>query len=66
MVNGVGFVICEEDLALGPGTRIDHSRAFVHQGFIKVKRTEEASDTDIRSGMESAPLARLSKGVIYF
>ena len=24
-----GFVISEEDLALGPGTRFDHSRVFV-------------------------------------
>ena len=29
MVNDVGFVIPEEDLALGPGTRLDHSKAFV-------------------------------------
>ena len=29
MVNHVGFVISkEEGLALGPGTRLDHSRAF--------------------------------------
>ena len=29
MVNGVGFVISEEDLTLGPGTRLDHPGAFV-------------------------------------
>ena len=30
MVNGVGFLISkEEDLASGPGTRLDYSRAFV-------------------------------------
>ena len=29
MVNRVGFVISEEDLTSGPGTRCDHSRAFV-------------------------------------
>ena len=29
MVNNVGFMIYEEDLALGPETRLDHSRAFV-------------------------------------
>ena len=29
LVNSVGFVISEEDLASGPGTRLDHSRAFV-------------------------------------
>ena len=29
MVNGVRFMIAEEkDLASGPGTRLDHSRAF--------------------------------------
>ena len=37
MVNNVGLVISkEEDLALGPGTRLDHSRAFVLQSFVKV------------------------------
>ena len=67
-MNGVGFVISEkEDLTLGPGTRLDHSRAFVQQSFIKVyKGTENTSDTDIRRGTESAPLASLSKGAIYF
>ena len=29
MVKSVGFVISEEDLAPGPGTRLDHARAFV-------------------------------------
>ena len=29
MVNGVRFVISEEDLASGSGTRLGHSRAFV-------------------------------------
>ena len=38
MVNGIGFVISEENLALGPGTRLDHSRAFVQQSFIKVSK----------------------------
>jgi len=37
MVNSVGFVISEEeDLTLGPGTRLDHSRAIVQQSFITV------------------------------
>ena len=48
----VGFVISEEDLSLGPGTRLDHSSSFVQQNFIKVK----ASDIDIRRPMESVPL----------
>lgn len=29
MVKGVGFMISEEDLTLGPGNRLDHSRAIV-------------------------------------
>ena len=40
MVNNVRFMISEEDLALGPGTRLDHSRAFVVQSFVKVKKRE--------------------------
>ena len=39
MVNDVGSVISEEeDLASGPGSRLDHSRAFVWQSFIQVKK----------------------------
>ena len=66
-MNDVGFVISkEEDLASGPGTRLNHSRAFVYQSFNKVlKETENASDTDIRRGMKNAPLASLSKRAIY-
>ena len=55
VVNGVGFVI-SEDLSLGPSTRVDHSRA-----LLKWKRTNKASDLDIRSGLESDPLASLRK-----
>ena len=29
------------------------------------KGTKKASDTDVRKGMESAPLANVSKGVVY-
>ena len=67
--NRVGFVISkEEDLTLGSGTRLDHSRAFVQQSFIKVwKGTEKASDIDIRKGWRAPPaLDSLSKGVKYF
>ena len=51
-MNDVRFVFSEEkDLASGPGTRLDHSRAFVWQSFIKVRKgTEKASDNDIRRG----------------
>ena len=67
MVNSVRFVISEEDLASRPGTRLDHSRAFVEQSFIKIRKgTEKASDIDIRREMVSASLTSVSKGVIYF
>ena len=60
-------MISEEDLASGPGTRLDHSRAFMYQSFIKVKKgTEKASDIDIRRGTENALLANISKGVTSF
>ena len=67
MVNNVGFVISkEEDLTLGLGTRLDHSRAFVLQSFDKVwKGAETASDTDNRKG-ESAPLASLARELYIF
>ena len=56
MVNGVRFLISkeEEDVASGPGTRLNHSRAKLR------KETEKASDIDIREGMESVPLAGVS------
>ena len=64
MVNGVGFVI-SEDLTSGSGARLDQSIAFVLQSFIEVKKGQRKLLTDIRRGMESAPLASVSKGVIY-
>ena len=70
MVNNIGFVISkEEDLVSGSGTRLDHSRAFVQQSFVQVRKgTGKASDTDIRKRTESATVARasVSKGIIYF
>ena len=39
--NDVRFMISKEDLALGPGTRLDHLRAFVQQSFIKVQKDRE-------------------------
>ena len=62
MVNYVGFMISEEDLALRPGTRLDHSRAFVKQSFIKVRNgTEKTSDIDIRRGWRMPPLLVLAR-----
>ena len=50
MVKEVGFVISEEDLALGPGTRLDHSRALVKQSFIKVKKGQRKLLTQTSEG----------------
>ena len=65
MVNKDGFMI-SEDLALGPETRLDHSGLLCGRSFITVKGTRKVSDINISKGMESAPLACLNKGVIYF
>ena len=66
-MNDVRFMISKENLASGAGTRLDCSRAFVQQSFVKVrKETEKASDTDIRRGMESAPLLVLARELHIF
>ena len=57
MVNEVGFVISEEDLASGPGTRLDHSRAFVWQSFIKVRKGTEKVLTKKNVQLESCELS---------
>ena len=66
MVKEVGFVISEEDLALGPGTRLDHSRALVKQSFIKVKKGQRKLLTQTSEGGQSALLTGLSEGAVYF
>ena len=38
-MNDVRFVI-SKDLASEPGTRLDHSKAFVWQSFIKVEKEQ--------------------------
>ena len=50
----VGFVI-SEDLAWGPGTRLDHSRAFVYQSFIKVKKGQRTLLTQTSEGGRRVP-----------
>ena len=66
-VDGVGFVISEEDLASGSGTMLDRSELFCGRIFIEVKKdSEKASDIDIRRGTESAPLASLIKDLYTF
>ena len=55
MVNDVGFMISEEDLALGPGIRLDHSGLLCGRSFITVKGTDKASDIRHQKGAESTP-----------
>ena len=43
MVNGVGFMISEEDLAVGPDTRLNHSRVLYSRVLLKWKGTEKVS-----------------------
>ena len=66
MVNSVRFVISEEDLALGPGTRLDHSRAFVYQSFIKVRKGQTKLLTDIRKGWRLSPSLVLARELYTF
>ena len=59
-MNDIAFVIAEkEDLASGPGTRLDHlcSRVLLQYK----KGTEKASDIDIRRGMNSAHFLVLAR-----
>jgi len=42
MLNNLGFMISEEkDLALGPGTRFDHSRVLCSRVLLKYERDRE-------------------------
>ena len=67
-MNDVRYVISEEDLALGPGTRLDGSlKSFCAAEFIKVtKGTERASDTDIRRLAECPPSLVLARELYTF
>ena len=56
-MNDEGFVISEEDLASGPGSRLDHLSFCV---------AELPSDRDIRRETESAPTHKSYQGLIYF
>ena len=64
-MNNVRFVFSEEeDLASGPGTRLDHSELLCGRSFITVKRTGKAYEID-REETESAPLTSLIKHYIF-
>ena len=49
-------MISKEDLASGPGTRLDHSRVLRSRVLLKYKKRQRKLLTDIRKGTESAPL----------
>lgn len=55
----------EEEFNPGPVMRLDQSELLCPNVLLKYKR-EKASDIDIRRGTKNAPLASVSKGVIYF
>ena len=65
-MNDVGFVISEEDLALGPETRLDHSELLCGRSFITVKGKEKASDIDIRRGWRVPPSLVLARELYTF
>ena len=46
MVNGVRFVISKEDLASGPGSRLDHTRAVVWQRFYYGEKSQRKLVTE--------------------
>ena len=66
-MNDVGFMISEEGLASGSGTRLDHSELLCSRSFITVKKARESllmSDIDIRRVRESA-LSLILAGELY-
>ena len=65
-MNGAGFEISKEDLALGPGTRLDHSRAFVKQSFIKVKKGQRKLLTQTQKGGGERPSLVLARELYAF
>ena len=67
MVNDVGFVISEEeDLPLGPDTRLDHSGLLCGRSFITAKRDGKTSDIAIKRGWRVPHSLVFSKGITFF
>ena len=50
---------------MGPGPRLDQSRTFVWQSFIKAKKGQRKLLTWTSEGSGECPLTSVSKGVIY-
>ena len=66
-MNDVRFVISKEDLASGPGTRFDHSKAFVYQTLIKVKKGQRKLLTETSEGGQRVyPLLVLARELYSF
>ena len=59
-------MISEEDLALGSGTRLITQSFCVAEVLLQWKRTEKASNIDIRREMESALLLVLARELYTF
>ena len=65
--NSIGIMISEEDLALGPRTRPDHSELLCGRRFITVKKGRESFWHRHQEGDgECPPLMVLSRPFIYF
>ena len=64
MVNNVRFMISEEGLASGPGTRLDYSRALVAE-FYSSERGQRKLLTQTSGQGEGRAPPSLSKGAIY-
>ena len=55
MVNSVGFVIVEEDLTLGPGTRLNHSRDLYSRVLLKQEKGQRKLLTQTSEGGQRVP-----------
>ena len=66
-MNNVGFMISEEeDLALGPGIRLDHSVLLCSRSFITVKKDRKLLTYTSEGGQRVPPLASFIKALYTF
>ena len=61
----VKLMISKEGLSLGPGTRLDHSRAFVQQSFITVEKGQRKLLTQTSKGGWRMPHSVVLAGELY-
>ena len=62
----VGFMISEEDLASGSGTRLDHSKLLCGRSFITVEKDRESFWHRHQNRKGEDPVTSFSKGAVYF